>query len=401
MANFRYKAQDAEGKIVTGQSNAANENELHEKLKTENLLLMEASEISTAKRRFKRMKFDRLSDFSRSLSKLLAAGVTLVRALKIISDDESIPVKEREIYSDVLKLVRSGMPLSEALEEQGDTFPSLFVNMIRSAETSGNLDATLDNMANYYSKEYRLNQKISSSMTYPKILGVLIILVVIVIMGFVLPQFEDLFAQMGNLPLPTRILMGISDFVAHRWYILIFAGIILFMAYKVIFSIPFVKYHKDKLEIRLPKIGKLRKVIYTARFARTLSSLYAAGIPIITCLQIAKTTIGNTYIESQFDEMIAKVRAGENLSAGIAGIDGFVKKLTSSVGVGEETGELDSMLVSIADQMDYDSEIATEKLVAMLEPVMIVVMAAIVGFIMIAIIWPIYGSYQSIANTTM
>ncbi len=401
MANFRYKAQDAEGKIVSGQSNAANENELHEKLKTENLLLMEASEISTVKRRYKRMKFDRLSDFSRSLSKLLAAGVTLVRALKIISDDESIPAKEREIYSDVLKLVRSGMPLSEALEEQGDTFPSLFVNMIRSAETSGNLDATLDNMANYYSKEYRLNQKISSSMTYPKILGVLIILVVIVIMGFVLPQFEDLFAQMGQLPLPTRILMAISDFVAHRWYILIFAGIILFMAYKVIFSIPFVKYHRDKLEVHLPKIGKLRKIIYTARFARTLSSLYAAGIPIITCLQIAKTTIGNTYIESQFDEMIAKVRAGENLSAGIDGIDGFVKKLTSSVGVGEETGELDSMLVSIADQMDYDSEIATEKLVAMLEPTMIVVMAAIVGFIMIAIIVPIYGSYQSIANSTM
>ncbi len=401
MANFRYKAQDAEGKIVTGQSNAANENELHEKLKTENLLLMEASEISTVKRRFKRMKYDRLSDFSRSLSKLLAAGVTLVRALKIISDDESIPAKEREIYSDVLKLVRSGMPLSEALEEQGDTFPSLFVNMIRSAETSGNLDATLDNMANYYSKEYRLNQKISSSMTYPKILGVLIILVVIVIMGFVLPQFEDLFAQMGQLPLATRILMGISDFVAHRWYILIFGGIILFMAYKVIFSIPFVKYQRDKLEVHLPKIGKLRKVIYTARFARTLSSLYAAGIPIITCLQIAKTTIGNTYIESQFDEMIAKVRAGENLSAGIDGIDGFVKKLTSSVGVGEETGELDSMLVSIADQMDYDSEIATEKLVAMLEPSMIVVMAVIVGFIMIAIIWPIYGSYQSIANSTM
>ena len=155
------------------------------------------------------------------------------------------------------------------------------------------------------------------------------------------------------------------------------------------------------MEIKIPKIGKLRKIIYTARFARTLSSLYSAGIPIITCLTIAKTTIGNSYIESQFDDMIAKVRAGETLSNGIDGIDGFVKKLTSSVRVGEEPGELDSMLVSIADQMDYDSEIATEKLVAMLEPVMIVIMAAIVGFIMIAIIQPIYGSYQAIANTSM
>ncbi|MCR4649235.1 MAG: type II secretion system F family protein [Lachnospiraceae bacterium] len=401
MANFRYKAQDENGKTVTGTTNAANENELHVKLKADNLLLVEAREISESKKRRRRMKYDRLSDFSRNLSKLLAAGVTLVRALKIISDDESIAPKEREIYADVLKLVRSGMPLSDALEEQGDTFPQLFINMIRSAETSGNMDATAANMADYYSKEYRLSQKISSSMTYPKILSVLIVLVVIVIMGFVLPQFEDLFAQMGSLPIATRILMGISDFVAHRWYFLIFGAIIGFMGYKLIMSIPAVKYFLDKVELKIPKIGKLRKIIYTARFARTLSSLYSAGIPIITCLTIAKTTIGNSYIESQFDDMIAKVRAGETLSNGIDSIDGFVKKLTSSVGVGEETGELDSMLVSIADQMDYDSEIATEKLVAMLEPVMIVIMAAIVGFIMIAIIQPIYGSYQAIANTSM
>ena len=401
MANYRYKAQDSEGKIVNGQSNAANENELHEKLKADGLMLLDAKELVATKRHLKRLKFDRLSDFSRNLSKLLGAGVTLVRALKIISDDESIPVKEREIYADVLRLVRTGMPLSDALEEEGDTFPPLFINMIRSAESTGNLDATAANMAEYYSKEYKINQKISSTMTYPKILSVLIVLVVIVIMGFVLPQFEDLFAQMGTLPLATRILMAISDFVAHRWYILIFGAILLFIAYKVLFSIPAVKYRIDWLEIHLPKIGKLRKIIYTARFARTLSSLYAAGIPIITCLQIAKTTIGNTYIEGQFDDMIAKVKAGETLSAGIDSIDGFVKKLTSSVGVGEETGELDSMLVSIADQMDYDSEIATEKLVSMLEPMMIVVMAVVVGFIMIAIIQPIYGSYQSIANTSM
>ena len=401
MANYRYKAQDNEGKIVNGQSNAANENELHEKLKADGLMLLDAKELVATKRHLKRLKFDRLSDFSRNLSKLLGAGVTLVRALKIISDDESIPVKEREIYADVLRLVRTGMPLSDALEEEGDTFPPLFVNMIRSAESTGNLDATAANMAEYYSKEYKISQKISSTMTYPKILSVLIVLVVIVIMGFVLPQFEDLFAQMGTLPLATRILMAISDFVAHRWYILIFGAILLFIAYKILFSIPAVKYRIDWLEIHLPKIGKLRKIIYTARFARTLSSLYAAGIPIITCLQIAKTTIGNTYIESQFDDMIAKVRSGDPLSAGIDSIDGFVKKLTSSVGVGEETGELDSMLVSIADQMDYDSEIATEKLVSMLEPMMIVVMAVVVGFIMIAIIQPIYGSYQSIANTSM
>ena len=235
-------------------------------------------------------------------------------------------------------------------------------------------------------------------MTYPKILVFLIIAVVAIIMGFVIPQFSSLFATMDSLPVATTILLGISNFVASKWYVLIFYGIMLYVLWVVIGSIPAVKMWKAKVEIHLPKIGKLRKIVYTARFARTLSSLYSAGMPIIACLNVAKTTIGNVYIESQFDDMIAKIRAGGNLSEAIEEIDGFVKKLPSSIMVGEETGQLDSMLISIADQMDYDSEIAIEKLVAMIEPLMIVIMAVVVGFIMLAVIQPIYSSYQSISN---
>lgn len=396
--SYKYRAQNAEGKLITGELKANDESELHNKLKTDGLLLVEAKEATKAKQTHKKLKYDRVADFARNLSKLLGAGVTLVKALRIISEDESIKESERKIYADVLRLVRSGMTLSDALEEQGGTFPTLFVNMIRSAESGGNMDSTAANMAEYYSKEYKLQQKIKSSTTYPKILGVLIVVVVIIIMGFVLPQFDSLFAQMEQLPVATTILMAISDFVAKRWYLLILFGVIIFMVFKIVTSFPKVRLLLDKLQIHLPKIGGLRKIIYTARFSRTLASMYSAGIPIVTCLQIAKTTIGNTYIESQFDQMIADIRAGKPLSEGIADIDGFVKKLPSSIAVGEETGALDSMLVSIADQMDYDSEIAIEQLVAMVEPIMIVVMAAVVGFIMIAVIQPIYGSYQSIAN---
>ena len=401
MATYKYKARDEEGNVISGKLNAVDENDLHEKLKKDNMFLLDTKVVETSRRRARRLKLDRLADFARNISKLLGAGVTLVRALNIVAEDESISEKERSLYQDVLKLVKSGMTFSDALEEQGDAFPTLFVNMIRSAESGGNLDETCDNMANYYSKEHRMNQKISSSMVYPKILCVLIVIVLIIIMGFVLPQFESLFAQMETLPLATRMLMGMSNFVANYWYLLIFFCVIIYMILKVIFAIPSVKLWKDKMELRIPKLGKLRKIIYTARFSRTLSSLYSAGIPIITCLQIAKNTIGNTYIESQFDKLIADVRSGETLSAGVDKIDGFVKKLSSSINIGEETGALDHMLVSIADQMDYDSEIATEKMVAMLEPAMIVIMAVMVGFIMIAIIQPIYGSYQAIADTTM
>jgi type IV pilus assembly protein PilC len=395
---YRFKAQDAEGHIVSGELKANDESELHNKLKTDGLLLIEAKETAKVKTSHKKLKYDRVADFSRNLSKLLGAGVTLVKALRIISEDESIKEPERKIYAEILRLVRSGMTLSDAMEEQSGTFPTLFVNMLRSAESGGNMDTTAANMAEYYSKEYRLQQKIKSSTTYPKILGVLIVVVVIVIMGFVLPQFDSLFAQMEELPVATTILMAISDFVSKRWYLLILGGVVIFMIFKIVTSLPKVRLFMDKAQIHLPKIGGLRKIIYTARFSRTLASMYSAGIPIVTCLQIAKTTIGNTYIESQFDQMIADIRAGKPLSEGLAGIDGFVKKLPSSVAVGEETGALDSMLISIADQMDYDSEIALEQLVAMVEPIMIVTMAVIVGFIMVAVIQPIYGSYQSIAN---
>ena len=401
MASYKYKARDEEGNVISGKMKAVDENDLHEKLKNDNMFLLDLKEETSTRKGTKRLKLDRLADFARSISKLLGAGVTLVRALGIVSEDESISEKEREIYQNVLKQVKSGMTFSDALEEQGDTFPTLFVNMIRSAESGGNLDETCMNMANYYSKEYRINQKISSSMVYPKILTVLIVIVLIIIMGFVLPQFESLFAQMESLPVTTRILMGISNFVANYWYLLIFFCVILFMIIKVVFAIPSVKLWRDKMELRIPKIGRLKKIIYTARFARTLTSLYSAGIPIITCLQIAKATIGNSYIESQFEKLIADVRSGETLSSGVDKIDGFVKKLPSSINIGEETGALDHMLISIADQMDYDSEIATEKMVAMLEPVMIVIMAVVVGFIMISIIQPIYGSYQAIADNTM
>lgn len=396
--SYRYRAQNSDGRMVSGELRANSEEELHSKLKNDGMLLIDAKEQTKGRTVHKRLKYDRVADFARNLSKLLGAGVTLVKALRIISEDESIKEGERKVYADILRQVRSGMTLSDALEEQGGVFPALFVNMIRSAESGGNMDQTAGNMAEYYSKEYRLQQKIKSSTTYPKILGVLIVIVVIILMGFVLPQFDSLFEQMDTLPTATRILMAISDFVSHKWYLIIFMCVILFMVFKILMSMPAVKLLADKIEIHVPKIGGLRKIIYTARFSRTLASMYSAGIPIVTCLQIAKTTIGNTYIESQFDDMIAEIRGGKPLSEGLAGIDGFVKKLPSSVAVGEETGALDQMLVSIADQMDYDSEIAIEKLVAMVEPIMIVVMAAIVGFIMIAVIQPIYGSYKSIAD---
>lgn len=398
MVTYRYKAQDNKGKVITGTLKANDEVDLHEKLKADQKYLIEAK-AKVEKKNTKRLKSNVVAEFARNIGKLIGAGVSLVKALRITAEDESITPLEREIYSELLKSVKSGMALSDALVELGDAFPPLFINMIKSAEASGNLDQICMQMANYYDKEYRLNGKIKSSMTYPKILCVMIVVVVAIIMAYVIPQFESLFAQMEQLPMSTTILLGISNFVKTKWYVLVFVAIIIYVFFKVLFSIPKVCMAKDKMMIHMPVAGKLLKVIYTARFARTLASLYTAGISIINCLQIAKNTIGNKYIEGQFDSVIAEIRSGGNLSDAIDKVDGFTKKLSSAVMVGEETGALDTMLVSIADQMEYDSEMALGKLVSYLEPAMIVVMGVVVGFIMISVIQPIYGSYQSITNS--
>ncbi len=398
MVTYKYRAQDENGKMISGTMQATDELDLHARLKQENKYLIQAK-AQIEKNGMRRLKSNVVSDFAKNIGELLGAGVSLVKALRIISEDESIKPKEREVYAGLLKQVRSGIPLSDAMLASGDAFPPLFINMIKSAESSGSMDKISLQMSVHYEKEYRLNQKVKSSMTYPKILCVLIVVVVAIIMGYVIPQFKDLFSQMDSLPASTTILLAISNFVKHKWYVLIIAAVVIYIFSRVLMAIPAVRYAKDKLELKLPVIGRLRKVIYTARFARTLSSLYSAGISIINCLQIARNTIGNSYIERQFDRVIADVRAGMNLSESIDKVDGFTKKLSSSIAVGEETGALDTMLVSIANQMEYDSEVAMNKLVSYLEPAMIVVMAAVVGFVIISVIQPIYGSYATIANS--
>ncbi len=292
-----------------------------------------------------------------------------------------------------------GVPLSVAVESLRGVFPMLIINMFRAAESSGGLDYTALRVADQYTKEDRLNSKVKNAMTYPKILMGLIVLVVAVIFGFVMPQFETLFEGMPSLPLPTVIMLAISDFVVDYWYAIIIGVVIFVVAMYFIKKIPKVQYVWDAFLVHAPKIGKLFKVIYTARFARTMSSLYSSGIPIVQCLEIASHTIGNRYIEAQFKQVIADTMAGDPLNVSLSKVDGFVKKLEASIKVGEEAGSLETMLDSIADDMEFESERAIEQMVAYLEPVMIVVMAAIVGFIMIAVIVPIYQSYQTIGSS--
>ena len=396
MPEYKYRAQDQNGKIVKGRTEAADESALHKRFHDEGLTLLDANPV-VKRVALRPLKKAQLADFARQLGTLTKAGVSLVKSIEIIAHDESIDTYQRDIFLKLRDRIVQGVALSSVMDELEPAFPPLFIFMIRASETTGNLDDAAMRLAVHYTDENELEQQVKSSLTYPKILSVLIVVVVAILFGYVLPQFEDIFADMPTLPLPTVILMGISDFVATKWYILLIVIALLIIFGKIFVRLPAVKYQIDKIKTK-GKWGKLTKVIYSARFARTLSSLYAGGIAIYSCIDIAKSTIGNSYIEAQFDEVLKKIAGGSSISDSLRDIDGFVVKLPASIKIGEETGQLSTMLESVANDLDFYSKQAIKKLTAYIEPVMIVVMAAIVGFVIVAVILPIYNSYSTIGS---
>lgn len=394
MADFRYVAKSMDGKVHRGVMEAAGESALQQLLKEQGLFLITAREGGRSKKR-RKLSSRQLSEFSKSLSTLLASGVSIVRGLEIIADEEGISPDAKSLYLEILSDLRKGISLSEAMELR-KCFPELMLGMIRSGEGSGNIDAVMNRLALHYERESRLKQQVQSTMTYPAVLLVMCVLVVIVIVTFILPQFEELFSEMESLPGITEFLMAASDFLVNQWYVVLLILFILGIILRIVSKIEKVRRTIDYIKVHMPVIGRLNRVIYTARFARTLSSLYSSGMPIASALQTAGGTVGNLYVEQQFEKVIGMVRSGVPLSQALKEVDGFLRKLSSTILVGEESGRLDVMLDSIAMTMEQEAEEATKRLVTLLEPVLICVMALLVGFIIVAVMLPIYESYGAI-----
>ena len=399
MPSYQYTAKNEKGKTVRGTAAAPSPEALYAQLRTEGLYLMDQREAGAGKSSVRPLKTAQVADFCRSLGTLLAAGVPLVRAFAILGEEEGLDPKAKAVYEAVRTELRKGVPLSDAMEAQAPAFPTLLVAMLRSAESTGSIDKACLRMANHYEKEHKLDQEVGNSLMYPAILGVLIVAVLLILMGYVVPQFEEMFAQMETLPLPTVILLGISDFLKANWLLVALGAAVLAVGVRSLFLLPAVRLQWDRFILHAPVVGRLNRKICTARFARTLSNLYSSGVPIVMALQSGQQTVGNRWIASQFDGVLTSVRAGHPLSESLKEVDGFERKLSSTVMVGEETGKLDSMLATTSETMDYEAEMATKKLMTLIEPVMIVVMAVIVAFVIIAVILPIYLSYGTIGGS--
>jgi type IV pilus assembly protein PilC len=340
-----------------------------------------------------KIKSNEVSEFCRQLSSMMASGITVVRAMEIIKERHAAP-KLKAIYERLHRDIQQGMALSDAMRVHGNAFPLLLINMAASGESSGRLENVMDRMALHYTKEHKLEGKIKSAMRYPKILAFATVAVVLIVFVVVLPRFFDMMEDI-ELPLITRIVIGFSNFLINRWFIIGIVIMVLIVLMQYLLSIYKVRLAFDKAKLRIPKIAKLLRIIYTARFSRTLSSLYSSGVSMIRSLEITGTVVMNTYIESQFAELVKNVRNGEPLSASVRMVDGFDNKLPNVIMIGEEAGRLDTMLVSTADSFEYEAEEATSAMVAYAEPVMIVVIAVVIMIVLLSVMMPMATIYET------
>ncbi len=402
MPQFTYTAIDAAGKRLAGSLEAANKNQLILKLKEKGLFILDAEDkVETSTRNLasmsKKIKLKPLAIFCRQFATLINAGITAVKSLDILYQ-QTMDKNLRACIGRVYEAVQKGEAMSEAFRKQGAAFPELFINMVMTGESAGNLDSVLIRMAEHYEKENKLKNKIKGAMVYPMVLTVLTVVVVVLMLVVVLPSFTGIIlAGGGEVPLPTRILLGLSDVITSYWYMIGGGLIIIIIGWR-----GFKRSEKgllwwDSKKLVMPIVGKSLKMIYAARFARTLSTLLSSGIQMLQSIEITARVVGNQFIHDKLLIVTEDIRKGTQLSVAIKKTEQFPAMIYNMISVGEESGLLDDILTKTAAFFDEESDAAITRLVGLLEPLMIVFMAIIIGFIVISIALPMFTMYGAIA----
>lgn len=391
---FNYKALTQSGETIEGTYEASSEAEVIAMLRTsDNIPLNIEEDIEKAKEITvfnKKVNKRDLAIFCRQFHTMLDAGVGIVRALDILfkqTENKSLKIALEFLHEEVQK----GTALSQAMSDEKKTFPSLLVNMVEAGEVSGNLDEIMERMAIHYENEYKLENKVKSALIYPIVLAVVSISVVVIMLVFVMPTFMEMFESSGQeLPGLTKALISISDFMVARWYIILGILVAIIVGLRIWSRTDEGAYAIDQVKIKFPGVKHTMIKLITARFTRTLSTLMSSGISLLQALQIVSKAIGNKVIEVRISESVDEIRKGMTLSNAIKNIDIFPVMVDSMVSIGEESGSLDEMLAKTADFYDEEVEVSLQRMTTLLEPIMIIFMAVIIGFIVIAMALPMF-----------
>lgn len=406
---FEYTAMNAAGKTVKGTMEAANEKTVQARLRAAGIwatditekvpgtgLHMEISIPGLGKR----VKGDDLAMMSRQLSTMVASGVSLLHSITVVSEQTKNSTL-REAMGDVRAQVEQGSAFSVALRRHPRIFPPLMCSLIEAGETGGFLDKSLNAVAGNFEKSVKLQGQIKSALTYPVVVLIIAVVAVIAMLTFIVPVFEKMFKDFGgSLPVPTQILVNISHAMPIVLPILIVVVIAVTAWWRANRNKASVRARIDPLKLKIWVFGKLMHQIAIARFARNFATMMSSGVPMLQALQIVGETSGNYVIEQACHRVQEGVRKGKPLSQLLAGEPVFPNMLVQMLGVGEDSGAMDAMLDKVADFYDDQVDTATKQLSAMMEPLMIVIMGIILGFMVIALYMPMFTIYNSISSSS-
>jgi len=428
MATFVYEAMDSQGKEVKAEIEATNENEAADKIRALNYFPTRVAlkggkkgggggggaapadqalgRAQAVKRKrggmglsFGRVKQKELTAFTRQFATLLDAGLPVVRAIDILHNQLKPGVLKEALF-DVKEDVEGGSSLSEALAKHPLVFDKLYVNMIRAGEAGGLLDEILSRLADYREKAQRLQQKIIGALVYPAAVITIAGAILTFIMVFIIPKFEQMFKEMelGDLPMMTQVLMTIANTMRTYWYILVFLPVLAWIAFGMWVRTPSGRLMADRIKLKLPIFGQIISKSSVSRFCRTLGTLVQSGVPILDALSIIKNATGNQVVANAVETVHNSIKEGDTIAEPLRHCGVFDDLVVNMIQVGEETGELDKMLLKVADTYDNEVDTLVGALMSLLEPLLIVGMGLTVGFIVISLFLPLISIMERIGK---
>jgi type IV pilus assembly protein PilC len=394
MPHFAYTAIDSTGRTVRATMEAESESFVLAKLRDQSLHCTEIKRSSKAGAGIslgnKKIKPKSLVVFSRQFATMIDAGIPILRALEILGSQMKDPALKNAV-EQVAVDVKAGLSLHESMVKHPTVFNRLYINMIRAAELGGILDLILDRLAAFLEYEAEVKGKIKSAMMYPVLVLIFSVLMLFALFSFVLPRFKDIFEGLGApLPPVTAGLFAMGDFMSKLWWVIILAGIGAWVGVKQWGKTPQGRYVLDSIKLRIPIVGELALKMSIARFSRTFGTLINSGVPMMRSLEIVGETMGNAVLAQAIDNTRNSIREGNKLSTPLVNSNLFPTMVTTMIDVGEESGRLSEMLVKVGDFYDQEVETTVKGLTSMIEPLLIIFLGVIVGFIAISIMTPIF-----------
>lgn len=397
MATYAYTIKDSAGTIKEGTLEAENEGLAARRLQEQGSTVqkIELSKKQSAKPTINPMggvKLADLSIFCRQFSTMIDAGVSLVRCLNVLGT-QTQSAKLKYIISEVEVEVQAGQTLSKALARYPNVFNNLFVGLVRAGEVGGALEETLQRLSSFLEKDMELRRKVKGAMTYPVIVLTVAIIIVLGLVTFILPAFMKMFLELGmkpeEMPVLTRTLMNFSNFLITKWWLMIAIVLATVISFKMVVSTRVGRRLYDRFKLKAPVFGKLNHRISLARFARTLATLLSSGVPILQAMETVAGTVSNEIISDAVLYARTRIREGDRIGEPLAKSKLFPPMIVQMISIGEESGSLDQMLTKVADFYEAEVDVALQSLTASIEPVMIVMLGSIVGFIVIAMFMPL------------